>query len=77
MKETNPQPELSAISDEQRINIIRQAIRQKGDELRVQYPVLANQNLMGMLVFLFAIAGIALSAWGYLDGLLSPWLCIP
>jgi len=77
MKETNPPPESSAICDEQRINIIRQAIRQKGDELRVQYPVLANQNLMGMLVFLFAIAGIALSAWGYLDALLSPWLCIP
>lgn len=67
----------ASLNDEQRINIIRKAIRQKGDELRQQHPVLANQNLMGSLIFLFAISGIGLSAWAYLQGDLSPWLCIP
>ena len=67
----------ASLNDEQRIQIIRQAIRQKGDDLRQAHPLLANQNLIGMVIFLFAISGIALSAWSYLQGHLSPWLCIP
>lgn len=76
MKDTRIQGGAS-LNDEQRIQIIRQAIRQKGDDLRQAHPLLANQNLIGMVIFLFAISGIALSAWAYLQGHLSPWLCIP
>ncbi len=67
----------SALTDEQRIALIQSAIRQRGDELRARYPILARNNLLGMSIFLFAVAGVVGSGWAYWQGLIPAWLCIP
>ena len=64
-------------ADDESIQVIRKAIRQSGHDIRARFPILANQNLIGSLIFLFAIAGIGLCAWAYLNDVLSPWVCIP
>ena len=64
-------------SDAQRIETIRSVIRTAGDDARRSYPILANQNLIGMSVFLFAISGILLTGFAYWQGMISAWLCIP
>src|SRR5690606_3460215 len=67
----------SALTDEQRIALIQSAIRQRGDELRARYPILARNNLLGMSIFLFAVAGVVGSGWAYWQGLMPAWLWIP
>ncbi len=64
-------------SIEQRIQNIRSEINQEGDRWRQSYPILANQNFMAMCIFTFSVSGILLSAWAYLEGMLTAWLCIP
>src|SRR5690606_26501683 len=67
----------SALTDEQRIALIQSAIRQRGDELRARYPILARNNLLGMSIFLVAVAGVVVSGGAYWRGLIPAWLCIP
>jgi len=64
-------------SDAQHIETIRSVIRSAGDDARRRYPILANQNLIGMSVFLFAISAILLTGFAYWQGMISAWLCIP
>lgn len=65
----------ATFNDEQ-VAIIRNAIKAKGDEVRARFPVLANNNLIGMLIFLTSIAGVLLCAWSYWQAIIPPWLCI-
>lgn len=67
----------SPSSDAERIEIIRREVRAAGDAARTRYPLLANQNLIGMSVFLFAISGIIASGLAYWHGYLSAWVSIP
>jgi fatty acid desaturase len=67
----------SPSSDAERIDIIRREVRAAGDAARARYPLLANQNLIGMSVFLFAIGGIIASGLAYWHGYLSAWVSIP
>lgn len=71
--ETKAEP----LPDAQRIKIIRSVIRDAGDDIRRQYPILANKNLIGMSIFIFAITGILLTGFAYWQGMISAWLCIP
>ncbi|WP_320820179.1 fatty acid desaturase [Thalassolituus sp.] len=64
-------------TDAERIETIKAVIRESGDNWRRRHSILANQNFMGMTIFLGSIAGILLCGWAYLDGYLSAWLCIP
>ena len=66
-----------SVEDQAKIKHIQQVIRQEGDNIRAKYPILANQNLMGMSIFLLSVFGIAASGWGYLEGHLSAWVSIP
>lgn len=64
-------------ADERRsIKIIQDTIRARGKELREQYPILKQQNAIGMAIFLFAVSGVAASAWAYLSGYLTAWVTI-
>ena len=67
----------SPSNDAERIEIIRREVRAAGDAARTRYPLLANQNLIGMSVFLFAISGIIASGLAYWHGYLSAWVSIP
>lgn len=68
---------MTELSDQQKIQVIRQAIREEGQLIRQRYPILSNNNLMGMSIFLFAILGIAVTGWSYLQHWIPAWLCIP
>ena len=63
--------------ESERIEAIRKAVRQAGDDARQRFPVLANNNLMGMSIFLVSIAGILLCGWAYMADVLPAWGCIP
>jgi len=63
--------------DKERGVLIRAAIRQRGDELRRTHPWLKHQNIIGMAILFFSIFGIVMTAWFYLLGLVSAWICIP
>jgi len=64
-------------SDTRKINAIRAVIKEAGDDARSRYPILANKDLMGMSIFIFAISGILLTGYAYWNGLISAVLCIP
>lgn len=59
------------------IEAIRGVIRQAGDDVRRRYPLLANNNLMGMAIFVLSIAGILSCGWAYLNDIMPAWVCIP
>jgi len=67
----------NSLSEEERIKVIRQVIRQRGSELRQAYPWLKHQNKIGMGIFIFAVLGVVTTGWAYWQGHLSAWLCIP
>ncbi len=64
-------------NDAASIEAIRTVIRRAGDDARQRYPVLANNNLMGMSIFLLSVAGILGCGWAWLEGVMPAWLCIP
>ena len=56
---------------------IRSGIMAAGDALRQRHPWLVRrQNLIGLSIFAFGIAGTALDAWAYASGRMPAWLCI-
>ena len=65
------------MSDSQRIQLIRQTIMNEGERLRLKFPLLKHQNAIGFGIFLFAVSGVGLTAWAYLNEWISAWLCIP
>ncbi len=69
--------DLSDLSDNLRTALIRSEIKASGDALRHKYPLLRNNNLCGMGIFLFAIGGVLACGWAYWQALIPAWLCIP
>lgn len=64
--------------DAQRSQRIRQGIMDAGNELRARHPWLEkNQNLIGMSIFLFSIAGIIGNAVAYAMGAIAWYVAIP
>lgn len=68
---------MHGMTDKQKTARIQAVIRQAGDELRHQYPLLARQNLIGSVVMAGALAGMASMAVLYAKGLLAWWMVIP
>lgn len=68
---------MTHITDEQRIEDIRAVVRAEGQAIRERFPILANNNVMGMGIFLFAIAGVLLTGWAYLEGMIAAYVSIP
>ncbi|MFT6307116.1 MAG: hypothetical protein ACJA0Z_002284 [Halioglobus sp.] len=50
--------------ESERIEAIRKVVRQAGDDARQRFPVLANNNVMGMSIFLVSIAGMGMYSVG-------------
>jgi len=69
LKETNQ-------SDQEKVNAIRQAIKESGDRWRRKFPFLANNDLMGLLIFVASITGIGMAGYTYLNGVISALTCI-
>ncbi len=67
----------AASAEQQRIRDIQATIRARGQELRQTYPVLQHQDAIGLGIFLFAVAGVAISGWAYWVGHINAWLTIP
>ncbi|MCG8312483.1 MAG: fatty acid desaturase [Pseudomonadales bacterium] len=66
----------TSLSDSEKITLIRDVIRQKGDELRSRYPLLKHNNLIGMGIFTGAIATTLIGGWAYWQDLIPAGLCI-
>ena len=77
MSQTNNQRPDIDLSEETRIALIRTEIRHRGDELKQAHPWLKHQNIIGMAILVFSVLGVVVTAWLYLLGLISAWLCIP
>ncbi len=71
---SQPEKKLSSIESNA---LIRKVIRDRGDELRVTYPWLQHQDIIGMSILVFSVLGIVMTACLYLLGLISAWVCIP
>lgn len=55
-------------NDDLRVKIIRKEIQLASKEMRIKYPILLHQNSIGLLIFLFSITAIIISATLYLKG---------
>ncbi|TXS90710.1 fatty acid desaturase [Parahaliea maris] len=64
-------------TEQQRIKVIQDTIRSRGQELRQTYPILQHQDAIGLGIFLFAVAGVLATGWAYWHGHISAWLTIP
>ena len=69
-------PEHQTKQEQAAIENIRQTIRASGDKWRTRYPILGNNNLIGMAIFLFACGGTIACAWAYLHGGIEAFTCI-
>jgi fatty acid desaturase len=76
-KEIEYNENLSPIEANKRIQIIRQSIMADGDKWRHKYPILANNNLIGMSILLFSLVGMIIGAYGYIELNWSAWFVIP
>jgi hypothetical protein len=50
--------------DQKRIAAIKTAVLAEGDRIRAKYPILQHQDLIGMAILLFSMAGAVLTGWG-------------
>lgn len=65
-------------ADAARIQTIRSGILTAGDQLRARHPwLVANQDRIGMGIFLASGAAILVNSWAFATGHLSVWLAIP
>jgi len=60
-----------------RIARIRREISADGDRWRERFPILANQNLIGLGIFVIAVAGVGVSGFAYIEGHIGWYICIP
>ena len=60
-----------------KIERIRKVIRDDGNRWRQRFPILANNNVMGFTIWALSLTGIAVLAFGYIEGVISAWLVIP
>ncbi|ARU58419.1 fatty acid desaturase [Oleiphilus messinensis] len=65
------------LSMTEREALIRSTIKDRGEQIRKDHPLLANNDLCGMSIFLFAISGVLVSGWAYWQSLIPAWICIP
>ncbi|KZY88625.1 hypothetical protein A3752_01160 [Oleiphilus sp. HI0081] len=63
-------------SEQEKVALIRQAIRESGDHWRRKVPILANTNLIGLSIFIASIMGVCVSAYFYLNGTINALVCI-
>jgi fatty acid desaturase len=70
-------PQNRVMNDAQKANHIREVVLQAGVDLRARHTWLRHQDAIGMGLMLVSIAGMALSAWLYMQGAIAWWLCIP
>jgi fatty acid desaturase len=63
-------------SEQEKVALIRQAIRASGDQWRRKIPILANTNLIGFSVFIVCIMGVCVAAYFYLNGTINALICI-
>jgi fatty acid desaturase len=61
----------------QRVATIRAAVQQAGDGLRARHPWLARNDLIAGTILFASLAGMVLSGYLYLHGVIAWWLCIP
>ena len=73
----NPIPASHTLqNDQQRSAHIRSVVLARGEELRKQLPILKHQDAIGASILIFALAGMFGSAWLYVAGNISWWLCL-
>jgi len=65
------------LTDEQKTARIKAVVMQAGQDLRRRHPWLLHQDAIGVGILLFSLAGMGLSAWAYIAGVIPAWLCIP
>lgn len=65
------------LTDSQKIDLIRKAIRAEGNAIRENFPILANKNIVGMSIFIFVVIGVMLCAYGYMHEWIPAYICIP
>ena len=63
--------------DQKRIAAIKTAVLAEGDRIRAKYPILQHQDLIGMAILLFSMAGAVLTGLAYLEGVLAWYVTIP
>lgn len=65
------------MTDAEKTAHIKQVVTQAGVELRERHPWLRHQDLIGVAIMVFAVAGMLGSAVLYYQGVMAWWLCIP
>ena len=63
--------------DAQKTARIKAEITRAGQELRERHPWLKHQNIIGVSIMSFALAGMIGSGVAYYFGLIAWWACIP
>ena len=64
-------------SDAQKSNNIRKTAHKAVMDLRARHTWLKHQNTIGVMIMLFSLTGMIISAWMYGVGVLPWWACIP
>jgi len=77
MSQTSNQRSDIDLTEETRVALIRAAIRHRVDELKRSHSWLKYQNIIGMAILVFSVIGVVATAYLYLLGLISAWVCIP
>jgi len=77
MSQTSNQRPGIDLTESARVEVIRTAIRNRGDELRQAHPWLKHQNIIGMAILVFSVLGVVATAGLYFSGLINAWVCIP
>jgi fatty acid desaturase len=70
-------PATTVSLDEERIKRICTAIRAEETRLRHRYPILKHQDAIGVAVLLLSLAGMIVSGYLYVVGVLPAYLSIP
>ncbi|GAA6135750.1 fatty acid desaturase [Oceaniserpentilla sp. 4NH20-0058] len=64
------------LTDKQKIQYIRKAVRAEGDAIRERHPILAHKNLMAMIIFIFSVLAVVLTGYAYLQQWIPAYVCI-
>lgn len=65
------------LTDNQKTTIIRKEIAQSYKDIKMKYPVLKHQNIIGFFIFFTSVFSIFLTSYLYLVGTISIWLLVP
>ena len=64
------------LSDRERARRISAVVRGAERQLRRRYPILNRQDLLGSLIFVFAVVGFVSTTVLYIQGLIPAWACV-